>query len=84
MSFRPEVIPFLVAVVVFGAVRDALALARVDIGVKALGTSPRKSAKQGLGQIDAPITFGRVAFAPGHWLYSDDDGILVSATRLSP
>src|ERR1700677_5258499 len=38
--------------VVNGAVRDAAALRGIDIGIKALGTNPRKSAKTGAGERD--------------------------------
>ncbi|OPG09823.1 ribonuclease E activity regulator RraA [Microbispora sp. GKU 823] len=69
-------------VVIHGAVRDTAALAGLDLGVKALGTNPRKSAKTGLGEVDVPVTFGDVTFAPEEWLYSDEDGILVSDHRL--
>lgn len=64
--------------VVNGAVRDSAALASLDIGLKALGTNPMKSAKRGIGEADVPIAFGGVTFAPGAMLYADDDGILVS------
>jgi regulator of ribonuclease activity A len=70
-------------VVIFGAVRDTRALAALDFGVKALGTNPQKGAKLGAGETDVPVTFGGVTFVPGHWLYSDDDGILVSAEAMS-
>jgi regulator of ribonuclease activity A len=69
-------------VVIHGAVRDSVALAMIEFGVKALGTNPRKADKRGLGEIDVGVTFGDVTFTPGHWLYSDDDGILVSANPL--
>ncbi|MEU6410091.1 ribonuclease E activity regulator RraA [Microbispora sp. NPDC046933] len=69
-------------VVINGAVRDTAALAGLDLGVKALGANPRKSAKTGLGEVDVPVTFGDVTFSPGEWLYSDEDGILVSGHRL--
>ncbi len=69
-------------IVIFGAVRDSVALARLDFGIKALGSNPRKSAKAGAGSVDTEISFGGVTFAPGHWVYSDDDGILVSRERL--
>jgi regulator of ribonuclease activity A len=36
-------------VVVHGAVRDTAALGKLDIGIKALGSNPRKSGKHGLG-----------------------------------
>jgi regulator of ribonuclease activity A len=69
-------------VIIFGAIRDAVALGRIDWGVKALGSNPRKSAKTGAGATDVEISFGGVVFAPGQWVYSDDDGILVSAGKL--
>jgi len=69
-------------VVIHGVVRDSVALAQMDFGVKALGTNPRKSEKRGMGETDVAVEFGGVKFTPGHWLYSDDDGILVSAEAL--
>lgn len=64
-------------IVVYGAVRDSEALAGLALGIKALGTNPRKSSKEGTGEIDGEITFGGVKFSPGRTLWSDDDGILV-------
>jgi len=68
--------------VVHGAVRDVVALAGLDIGIKALGSNPRKSAKEGVGEIDVPVAFGGVRFEPGAHLYSDEDGIVVASTAL--
>ncbi|MFD1545815.1 ribonuclease E activity regulator RraA [Nonomuraea guangzhouensis] len=65
-------------VVINGAVRDVAALRELDLGVKALGSNPRKSDKQGTGERDVPVTFGNVTFRPGADLFSDDDGILVT------
>jgi regulator of ribonuclease activity A len=69
-------------VVIFGAVRDSAALAKMDFGVKALGTNPRRSEKRGAGEPDVAVEFGGVTFTPGHWLYSDDDGIVIAAQPL--
>ncbi len=69
-------------VVIHGAVRDVAALRDLDLGVKALGSNPRKSAKEGVGEQDVVVSFGGVDFAPGTHLTSDDDGILV--TRPTP
>jgi regulator of ribonuclease activity A len=63
--------------IINGAVRDAAALSTLPIGIKALGTNPRKSNKTGDGQRDVAVEFGGVVFAPGEIAYSDDDGIVV-------
>jgi regulator of ribonuclease activity A len=68
-----------VGLIINGAVRDAATLRTLDIGIKALGTNPRKSTKSGEGQRDLPVEFGGVAFASGEIAYSDDDGIVVFA-----
>ena len=60
-----------------GAVRDAATLSTLDIGIKALGTNPRKSTKSGAGERDVVVHLGGVDFAPGELAYSDDDGIVV-------
>lgn len=65
-------------VVINGAVRDVAALRELDLGVKALGSNPRKSGKEGTGERDVPVSFGGATFRPGAELFSDDDGILVT------
>lgn len=69
-------------IIIHGAVRDASALRKLPFGVKAMGTNPQRSAQDGAGEVDVVLSFGGITFTPGHWLYSDDDGILVSAERL--
>ncbi|WP_295686982.1 ribonuclease E activity regulator RraA [uncultured Brevibacterium sp.] len=64
-------------VVILGAVRDRSALAALDLGVKALGSNPRKSSKDGVGEVDVPVTIGEVRLVPGRMLWADPDGILV-------
>ncbi|HEU4362184.1 MAG TPA: ribonuclease E activity regulator RraA [Mycobacterium sp.] len=63
--------------IVHGAVRDAATLRTIDIGIKALGTNPRKSSKTGGGERNVAVDFGGISFAPGEVVYSDDDGIVV-------
>ncbi len=65
-------------IVINGAVRDSAALAGMEIGIKALGSQPRRSAKLGAGEVDVPVTFGGATFRPGAELWSDDDGIVVT------
>ena len=69
-------------IVVYGAIRDSAAMAVLNLGVKALGTNPRRSAKAGQGKIGVPVEFGAVIFTPSHWLYSDEDGIVVGPSAL--
>jgi regulator of ribonuclease activity A len=64
-------------VVINGAVRDVAALRALPIGIKALGSNPRKSAKTGAGERDVPVTFGNCTFDPGAEIHSDDDGVIV-------
>ncbi|WAL64300.1 ribonuclease E activity regulator RraA [Amycolatopsis cynarae] len=63
--------------VINGAVRDSALLAGLPLGIKALGTNPRKSSKAGAGAVDVVVGFGGVTFRPGDTLYADDDGVAV-------
>ncbi len=66
--------------ILHGAVRDAATLRTLDVGIKALGTNPRKSSKTGAGERDVTVGFGGVIFAPGEVAFSDEDGIVVVAS----
>ena len=68
--------------IINGAVRDSAELAEIDIGVKALGTNPAKSVKKGAGELDVIVEFGGARFEPGHWVYCDEDGVLVAPGML--
>lgn len=65
-------------IVVHGAVRDVVGVGQVPVGLKALGTNPRRSGKAGGGERDVPVSFGGVTFTPGAQLYADEDGVLVA------
>ncbi len=64
-------------VLINGAVRDVAILRTLPLGIKALGANPRKSAKEGIGEVDVPVEFGGVKFRPGDRFWSDDDGEVV-------
>lgn len=64
-------------VIINGAVRDRAAIASLPLGVKALGTNPRKSTKTGQGAADEPVEIGGITFRPGVTVHADEDGILV-------
>ncbi len=70
-------------IVVNGCIRDSADIAGIDVGLFALATHPQKSVKRNSGERDLPIHFANIRFVPGHWLYADEDGVVVSATALS-
>jgi regulator of ribonuclease activity A len=65
-----------------GCLRDAVEIDAMDFAVYALGRVPRRSRKDGWGEVGVPVRFGGVEFAPGAMLYADDDGIAVAARDL--
>ena len=69
-------------VVVFGAIRDSGAIGALELGVKALGTCPRKTDKLGAGERDVEVEFGGVRIRPGDWLCADEDGVVLADTDL--
>jgi regulator of ribonuclease activity A len=66
-------------VVIHGVVRDVAALRELPLGAVALGSNPRRSAKDGVGERDVPVAFGGVEFVPGQQVWVDEDGVV--ATR---
>lgn len=69
-------------ILVWGCIRDSKAIAEMPIGVFALATHPRKTDKKNQGDADVSVSFGGVDFVPGHYLYADEDGVVVSETAL--
>ena len=69
-------------IVIYGCIRDSAAIARMPLGVKALGTCPMKTDKRGEGQRDAVLRFGDATFRPGEWVYADVDGVIVARRAL--
>jgi len=67
-----------VGIVVYGCVRDVSALGELPIGIKALGSNPRKSVRRGEGAKDLPVRFAEITIQPGDYLYADRDGVIVA------
>ncbi|KAA9108369.1 ribonuclease E activity regulator RraA [Microbacterium rhizomatis] len=63
-------------IIVHGAIRDSEAIGMLPLGVKALGTNPRKSAKDGVGEVDVAVEIDGVVFRPGAHVWCDPDGVL--------
>lgn len=69
-------------VIIQGCVRDTERLAKLDLGIKALAATPRKSTRRGEGQRDLPLDIAGVRIEPGDWVYCDEDGILSAKQAL--
>lgn len=70
-------------IIVFGCIRDSVALSKLNIGVKALNTNPMKSRKENKGEKNISVHFAGIDFNPGEYVYCDEDGIVVSKDLLS-
>lgn len=68
--------------VINGHIRDALEINVVAIGVRALGSCPRKSVKRGLGEKDVPLHIAGIDVNPGDYIYADVDGVIVAGRKL--
>lgn len=69
-------------VIIYGCVRDVDAIADLDLGVHALASIPQKSNRKGVGEVDIDIHFGDVTFKAGHYVYADNNGIVVCDEKL--
>lgn len=64
-------------IIIYGCVRDVDEIARMDIGVMALASIPKKSVRKGLGEMGVSLNIGGVAIHDGAWVYADHNGIIV-------
>jgi regulator of ribonuclease activity A len=63
--------------VIAGCIRDSETVGRLGIGIRALGTNPRRSGKTGAGETDVPVELGEAIFRRGDLVVADADGVLV-------
>ena len=71
-------------IIINGSVRDSAELATMPLGVLALGTTPRRSAKEGWGYRDRPVQFLGVTIRPGAWICTDADGWVIAPAPPQP
>ncbi len=69
-------------IIINGCIRDSGTIDTMDVGVKAIGTHPVKSIKTHPGELGVNVNFGGVEFVRGWWVYSDEDGVMVSESPL--
>lgn len=64
-------------IVVYGCVRDTAVLATLDIAIKALAATPRRSTRRGEGSVGLEVDIAGARVANGDAIFGDEDGILV-------
>ncbi len=69
-------------IIVYGCIRDSKLINQMDIGIKAINTNPAKTEKLGVGQLNVVVNFANVIFTPEHFVYADEDGVVVSKEKL--
>lgn len=70
-------------IIIYGCIRDAAAIAQLDLGVQAISTIPLKTEKRGIGDLNINICFGGVEFIPGEYVYADINGVIVADQPLA-
>ncbi|MFJ5769913.1 ribonuclease E activity regulator RraA [Psychrobacillus sp. NPDC093180] len=73
-------------IIINGFVRDIEGLAKLDMGILALGSHPcpsrHRANKEAIGKKDVVLNFGEINWTPGHYVYVDQDGVIVSPRNL--
>ena len=69
-------------VVINGCIRDVADIVGMGIGVKALASVPARGSRTDLGELNVELNFLGAVFRPGEFLYSDEDGIILSTQAL--
>lgn len=71
-------------IIINGAARDTVAVDGMEIGLRAMGTTARRSLATQPAGGPGPVGFGGVTFGAGDWVYVDEDAVIVSETRIDP
>lgn len=70
-------------VIINGAVRDTVGIGEINIGVKALGATARRSWVAGSFTRGEALAFGDIRIGQGDWVYADRDAVIVSPRSLN-
>lgn len=65
-----------------GCIRDQHEFTNLDLGVKAVGSTPQRPRQDGIGKAGVTLHFGGIAFRDGDYLYADADGVIVTEKPL--
>ena len=59
-------------IIIYGLIRDSVAINLMPIGIRALGVCPLKSVKKGIGKRNINVSFSNVKFNPNEYIYADE------------
>ena len=68
--------------VIYGCIRHSVELVHLPIGIRALHAHPLHSHQRGGGDRDILISFASVNFRSDHYIYVDEDGMVVAEREL--
>ena len=71
-------------VIINGCVRDTAVLAKLDIGIKALGAIPKRSTRRGEGTAHIEIDLAGVLVSERDFVVSDEDGVAILVSETAP
>lgn len=69
-------------VVINGYIRDSADIKPMNVAVLALGATPRRPKKEDQGEVGIELDFAGVRFVQDHYLYADEDGVVLSKSAL--
>lgn len=69
-------------ILVHGCCRDVHELKRMNFGVRALASTPRKSIRKGVGDAGIQIEIKGNLIKPGMWLYADETGVVIAPHKV--
>lgn len=69
-------------VIINGCIRDAAQINQMDLGVKCLGTTPIKTDKKDVGEINVSINCCGAQVDTGQYAFADLNGVLFADTNL--
>ncbi|MCZ6576007.1 MAG: ribonuclease E activity regulator RraA [Acidiferrobacterales bacterium] len=64
--------------VIYGCIRDQHEFRDLNLGVKAIGTTPMRPRHDGIGLEGVVLNFAGMQIRPGEYLYADRDGIIIT------
>ena len=68
--------------IIFGCIRDTIEILNTNIGVWALGTSPKRSKKLSTGSVNIAVSIGNCLISPDSFCTADSDGVIFSKKNI--